>query len=505
MIIMDQDQIKKIIGIIIVVGVLYFFRPWFHGLIMYFYKNPAILELIAVWFVIYFLFFGKPKKKSEKRKGVEQEELAVETFQSPYGALLGILLIFFLIIGSFFSHYIVFLELPHTLNYNGIKDLPGSTENLRLMPIDTAHRYARDSLQLAQYKLGTENIVNLNSSLSWEFPLVPDGALLQILLKNKGITVVDATVQDKNTKIVEKEMEIGEKMQVFDNLYWNLFKKKYFVDVEDPYYLYKNEEIYTIVPAISYDYKFYWGLLYTLPKFEGLYVADSSGNIEFWSPEEARESDLLEGNRIFPEALSRLYVESYAFKKGLFNYLFIHQDQIKVQDLKKYQQPFLLDTKDGLKWFVSTEPYGESHGVFKIFLTDARTGKIDKLEIPLEKTLTGPIKAADFVRKSNPKVDWTRFRFAEPLPFFKDDNLYWKIIVLPVDAAGIAYQAFVNAQTNEVIELEKEKQILEFIKGGEIEEKPEEGEEQNVVEQMRKKIAEIEELLEKLQKNSTSK
>jgi len=500
---MDSDNVKKIIVLGAIIGLLYFFRPWFHDFAMYFYKNPVVLELIAIWLVLYFLFSEKPKKK---RRGISENELAVETFQSIRGILLGILLIFFLMGGVMFSQYIVFLELPNTLNYNEIQTLPESTQNLRLMPIDTAYRYARDSLQLAQYKLGTQNIVNLNGSLSWVFPLVPDGALLQLLLKNKGIVVVDATVQEKNTEIVEKELEIGEQMQVFDNLYWNLFKKKYFVDVEDPYYIHKNGEIYTIVPAIGYEYKSYYGLLYALPKFEGLYVVDSSGKIEFWSPEKAKNSELLKGNRIFPETLSRLYIESYAFKKGLINYLFIHEDQIKVQDLENYKQPFLLDTEDGLKWFISTEPYGESHGVFKIFLIDARTGKIDKLSLSLENTLTGPVKAADFVRKNNPRVDWTRFRFAEPLPFFKNGILYWKIIVLPTDAAGIAYQAFVNAETNEVIELETEEQIKDFIKGIEKNESSKDlKEKENLIGQIRKKISEIEALLKKLEENSTNK
>jgi hypothetical protein len=488
---------KKIVGVLIVISLLYFFRPWFHPVVMYFYKNPIVIEVVLIWAVIHFLFFRVPKKK--KGKGVALEELAVDTFQSPYLIISAVILLFLLLFASFFSNYIVLLELPHTLEYNKIQSLPESTTNLRLMPIDVAKRYARDSLQLAQYKLGTQNIINSNGSLSWVFPLVPDGALLQFLLKNKGIVIVDATIQEKNSKIIEKDLEIGEEMQIFDNLYWNLYKKKYFVDVEDSYYIYKNGDVYTIVPAISYEYRSYWGLLYAIPKFAGLFIVDSKGNIKFLTPEQALQSNLLQDNRIFPETLSRLYVESYAFKNGLINYLFIHKDQIKVQDIPGYEQPFLLDTKDGLKWFISTEPYGESHGVFKIFLIDARTGKINLLELEANKTLTGPVKAADFVRKSNPIVDWTRFRFAEPLPFFKNNSLYWKIVVIPRDAAGIAYQAFVNAETNEVIELHTEEEILSFVRGKELKDKKLEEEEEDIVEQIKQKIAEIEDLLKKLE------
>jgi hypothetical protein len=494
-----MDIKKFIIGILVILFV-YFFRPWFHSIAIYFYKTPVLLEVILIWGVIYyFFFFRKSKNRKKKKKSIELDESGVDIFQSTYFTFSMVLLFGLLIIASFFSSFIVLLELPKTLEFNEIQSLPESTTNLRLMPMSVAYRYAKDSLQLAQYRLGPENIVNLNDSLSWSFPLVPDGELLQFLIKNKGIVVVDATVQEKNSQIIEKDLDIGEGMQVFDNLFWNLYKKKYFVDLDDTYYTYKDGEIYTIIPVISYKYKFYYGLLYTLPEFDGLFVVDSAGKIQFLEPNQALETELLKENRIFPENLARLYIESYAFKNGLINYFFIHKDQTEIQDLDRNTQPFLLDTEDGLKWFISTEPYGASHGIFKIFLIDARTGKIELLELPGE-TLTGPVKATDFVRKSNPIVDWIRFGLAEPLPFFKNNSLYWKVVVVPVDSAGIAYQAFVNAETNEVIELDTNEEILNFVKGTYEEESEEfeklEGE--DIVEQIKQKISEIEKLLEKL-------
>ncbi len=492
-------DIKKIIVGVLIILVGYFFRPWFHPIVIYFYKNPAIIEVTLIWTLIYYLFFLR-KRKKKKRRVEEEGELVMNVVQSTYFTL-SIVLLFFLLIGaSFFSSFIVFLELPKTLEFNEMQDLPKSTTNLRLMPMSVAYRYAKDSLQFAQYRLGPENIVNINDSLSWTFPLVPDGELLKLLIKNKGIASVDATVQEKNSQIMEKDLEIGEGMQIFDNLFWNLYKKKYFVDFDDAYYIYKDDEIYTIIPAISYKYKIYYGLLYTLPEFDGLFVVDSAGKIEFLKPEQASETELLKGNRIFPENLARLYIESYAFKNGLINYFFIHKDQTDIQDLDRNKQPFLLDTKDGLKWFISTEPYGASHGIFKIFNIDARSGKIELLEPP-EESLTGPVKATDFVRRSNPKVDWNRFRLAEPLPFFKNDSLYWKVIVVPADSAGIAYQGFVDSETNEVIEVETNEEILNFIKGfykEKVEEVEEEHKKEDFVEQIKQKISEIEKLLEKL-------
>jgi len=492
--------------ILIIISIIYFFRPWMHSFVIYFVRNPIFIEIILIWGIISWFLFRKRKYwRKPKVKIIGEEETNIFI---PFYINFSIALLFFLfMIGSVFSGIIVPLELSHTLDYKEISSLPDSSSNVRLMPVNVAYRYAKDSLQLSQYKLGTENIVNINGSLSWTFPLVPDGELLQFMIKNKGIVVVDATVQEKNAKIVEKDLKIGETMQIFDNLFWNLYKEKYFVDFEDPYYITRNNDVYTIVPIISYEYKFYYGLIYTLPKFDGVFVVSSDGTIKFLNSSQAQESDLLKNNRIFPEELARLYIESYAFKDGLINYFFIHKDQVDIQDLDSNRQPFLLDTENGLKWFISTEPYGESHGIFKIFLIDARTGDIERLELPSENTLTGPVKAADFVRKSNPIVDWTRFRIVEPLPFSKDGKLYWKVVVVPYDSAGIAYQAFIDAKTNEVVELKTNEEILEFIKGihipkeeKEVEEKEEEKE--DYIAQLKQKIKEIEELINKLEEQN---
>lgn len=115
--------------------------------------------------------------------------------------------------------------------------LPEASEQIRLLPYEVAQRYARDSLQLSQYQLGTENIAVIDGSLSWVFPLMPDGLIIMFTLKNKGMTYVDATVQDRNSEMVWQNMAIGEGMHVGDNLWWNLYRHRYFVTTEDPYYI----------------------------------------------------------------------------------------------------------------------------------------------------------------------------------------------------------------------------------------------------------------------------
>jgi hypothetical protein len=110
----------------------------------------------------------------------------------------------------------------------------------------------------------------------------------------------------------------------------------------------------------------------------------------------------------------------------------------------------------------------------------------------------------DFVRRSNPVVDWSRFRMVEPLPFIRDETFYWKIVVIPNDAAGIAYQAFVNSRTNDVTELKTDEEILSFIRAGTVEGKAVIGEElektrDEKILEIKQKLAELQKLIEELE------
>lgn len=54
----------------------------------------------------------------------------------------------------------------------------------------------------------------------------------------------------------------------------------------------------------------------------------------------------------------------------------------------------------------------------------------------------------------------------EPLPFVRDGVLYWKVVVMPQDAAGIAYQAFVDAGTHRVWEVRSDQELARFLAAG---------------------------------------
>ncbi|MFZ5435129.1 MAG: hypothetical protein ACOZCF_02145 [Bacillota bacterium] len=494
----------------IALAVLWFFRTWFHTPVMFFYTRPEILQGVLFTFLLSRFVLPRWRFLSRQRQFTATYSNMGQVFKKTYHFRLlrmGAILLGLFILPAFF----VFASwgratyLSQTLSYNKVNRLPDSTQLIRLMPYEVAYRYAKDSLQLSQYKLGTEGMVLADGRLTWVFPLTPDGLVITFLNQNTGVVLIDATTQEKNSRMVRRTLRVGEGMQITDNLWWNIYRKRYFVTTEDPYYLVTSDDIYTVVPAIKYQFRLYWGVIHTVPQFAGLFLVDSDGNVSFLSPEEAIEHPVTAGNRIFPELLARQYVNAYQYRLGVLNKLFIHRDQIQIQDVKSpiqlNRQPFLVMTTEGPMWFVGTEPYGESHGIFKIFLVNAVNGEISLFELPEDDTLTGPVRAADYVRRANPIVDWSRFHLVEPLPLIRNGSLYWKLAVIPEDAAGIAYQAFVDSRTNEVYEARTGTEVAAFLMGKPVESVPAVGSDaqEDVIEEIMKRLREIEDLLRRLQ------
>ena len=276
------------------------------------------------------------------------------------------------------------------------------------------------------------------------------------------------STSEKNSIIIEQEMKIGEGMGITDWYKWQLYKKKYWVDYEDPYFIPNREgELYIAVPIVSYQYYFRFPTFYTVPKWEGVALINSEGEIDFLTPEQARKHPVLKDQKLFPESLARYYVDSFRYVHGIINRLFYHKDQLEIAEVgNQNKQPFLVKTREGIKWFIACEPYGRAHGIFRIYLIDARTGKIQFYQRPKTEALIGAVKACDYVRKENPIVDWNRMIPVEPIPVTIQGRLYWEVRIIPKDASGVAYTAMVDAQSANVIELKTDKSIRQFIRGG---------------------------------------
>lgn len=422
---------------------VYFFRPWFHEFFMLFYTHPSIVFALLFALISLFLFM-KNKKKI---------------------AYTAVAIVIFCFIVASFNDLIVQRYIVSDTTYHLINELPDASK-ARIVPLAVAERYAKDSLQKSREKMGDFDFVNINNTLIWTSPRVPDGFILYFTQKVQGVMTVDAEKSSRNTKMITKQLEIGEDIGITDNIYWKLYKECYLMELGEIYYIIEDDDILTIAPVIKYKFKF----PVMVPYFDGVYVVDSEGKIKKYSPSEIQNIEYLKNNRAYPENLARIYVESYQYHLGIFNAFFLHKDQIEIADVygQHNRQPFLMPTEQGLKWIIAAEPYGESYGIFKIFLVDAVTGKIDMLEMDEDKTLTGPVMVVDYVRKHFPMIDWSRFTIIEPRPYVVNGKLYWMLSITPIDFAGISHTVFVDAETNNVFSFQTDDAVMQFVSTGKV-------------------------------------
>ncbi|MBU1205228.1 MAG: hypothetical protein KKE93_04950 [Nanoarchaeota archaeon] len=469
-------KIGSLIAIIVLILVLYFFRPWFHPFVMGLYTHPSII--FTILFAL-FCAFAFMKKKDNLGYG-----------------LLAVAFIFFIIFSL--NEVIVERYIVSETEYHIISELPDSSQ-VRIVPVAVARRYAKDSLQKSREKLGDFDIVNLNNNLIWTTPRVPDGIVLYFTQKVKGLMTVNAEKSSRQTKMINQELKIGEDIGITDNINWKLYKKTYFMNLGEIYYIINDDEILTVAPVIKYKFRF----PVMIPYFDGVYVVNPEAQIEKYSPNEINDIDYLKNNRAYPEYLARLYVDSYKYHLGVLNTWFMHKDQIEISDVygQENRQPFLMPTVDGLKWILATEPYGESYGVFKIFVVDAVTGQIDMLEMDEDKTLTGPVRVVSYVKKQFPRIDWTEARIIEPRPYVVNGKLYWMLSITPADFAGISYTVFVDSENNDVLSFETDNDVLNFVSKGiitaedKITEIPTKDKEE-IIREIEEKLEELKELLE---------
>ncbi|HII29634.1 hypothetical protein COT48_05545 [Candidatus Woesearchaeota archaeon CG08_land_8_20_14_0_20_47_9] len=433
--------IPAAIFILLSIMLAYFFRPWFHGFVMSLYTHPPIIMLMLV--VIAAVLSAR--QRSYVALGIV--------------FLLGVAAFAFIVLDQAIVEYYVVRQ----THYHKVFSIPDS-DGVRLLPKAVARRYLEDSLQKSRERVGGLNIVDIDSRLSWVAPRIPDGLILYLTQKVNGILVADAETTQRNTSMISRSLAVGEEIGIADNIYWRLFKERYLVDIGDVYYLRDGRSILTVAPIIAYRFS----LPVMVPYYDGVYVIDEGGLVTHLSPDEAAADPRFRGNRAFPESLARLYVDSYRYHLGIINAIFLHEDQVEIADVagQDNTQPFLMSTKAGLKWVVATEPYGESYGVFKIFLVDALTGSIDIMELDENKTLTGPVKVVSYVKKSFPVIDWQSSHVIEPRPYVINGGLYWLLSITPRDFAGVSYSVFVNAENNNVFAFDSDEAAYSFVMSG---------------------------------------
>ncbi|MBN1786352.1 MAG: hypothetical protein JW825_05140 [Candidatus Methanofastidiosa archaeon] len=472
-----------LIPLVALLAICYYVRPWFHGIIMGLYKSPlvlmflfAIFLLLVINLVMYYYISRVQFKDTAK----------YNTFQKVRRALTILVVIFMISLVPLYlySGYYMDRTLYENTEYIELTTMP-ETDVIRFLPFSVAERYSLDAFTDPQYTIGDGDMVKQGGRLYWNFPMVPEGSILYFTKKPQGVISISADTSGKEISTQMAEMQIGENIGITDNIEWRIYKEDMFCDIADIYY----QDDLIVVSVIKYKFK----LIGRYPYFGGVYTIDFDGNINFFSPEEAAEQPW--GNRVYPESLARKQVEVVNTRNGLLNMWIYHKEMIEIQDVYSggNQQPFLLDTDDGLVWMTAVEPRGRSFGLYEIYFQGAVDGKIYVYRVSSE-NLTGPRYSIDYVKKTFPNFDWFSFYISEPRPIIKNGELYWLVSIVPNDSAGVTMQCVVKAKTSDVTSFASDAEVKAFFEDNE-EGPTDEG---ITIEDIRDKIEEVEALLDEL-------
>jgi hypothetical protein len=437
---------------LLALAVLWFFRPWFHGLVMFFWTAPLVwLPHVAIMAVV----LGRQwRVRRDILRRLQSGRGRTALLVAPVAAFL-----LFVIAGIFNAPLVSRSIYEHT-DYAALASLPaGGTP--RILPKEVAEQIAAGGFNSPTEQLTDFHIVRTDKGLAWTAMRTPDGAFRVFSKKSQGVVALDAEQTARTVRQVDAPFKYAPGVQITDNLRWQLLKRHYLIELgEETAILDAAGRPLIVVPYVKYR-----GLLIRRPVFGGVFVVHPDGKIEDLSPDAARKRpELVASGRLFPEVLARRIQDAYAYKKGLWNAWFVHEEQTHISDTEDNQQPYLIDFGPGrgAKWVTVAEPYGRAFAVNAIFLTDAVTGKTEIWRVPRGQSLTGNRRALETVRSVTiPGVDFASrsdqqdgrggdFRVVEPRPVFVAGRLVYLISIVPDAANSVSKTVIVDAERNKV-------------------------------------------------------
>jgi hypothetical protein len=442
-----------LIPALVALALLWFFRPWFHGLAMFFWTTPL------VWLPPVLVLGILVGRQWRVRRDILRRLRAGGG--RPRGAVVIVpaVAFFLFLLFSALNGPLVSQAIYKNTDYAGIGALP-SGGTVRLLPKEVAEQIAAGGFNSPTEQLTDFHITRTDQGLAWTAMRTPDGAFRVFSKKSQGIVALDAEQTARTVREVDAPFKYAPRVQVTDNLRWQLLKRHYLISLgEETAILDAAGQPLIVVPYMKYK-----GLLIRRPVFGGVFVVHPDGRIEDLSPDAARQRpELVASGRIFPESLARRIQDAYAYKKGLWNAWFVHEEQTHISDTEDNQQPYLIDfgPQRGAKWVTVAEPYGRAFAVNAIFLTDAVSGKTEIWRVPRGVSLTGNRRALETVRSVTiPGVDFANrdqaggrggdFRVVEPRPVFVAGRLVYLVSIVPDAANSVSKTVIVDAERNKV-------------------------------------------------------
>lgn len=435
--------------VLVILVVFWLLRPLFHGVVYGLYSTPTLVPVVVVGL----LAFRAVAKRRDLKTALQA------------GAIVAVVLFFALSVpaGYFAGEKLGKRTLADSETVDGLDE--SDPENPRIVPRSVADRFASNTLNFPQYRVGDSDVTVYNGTPHWSYPLSPDGAFNYVTKRQHGTVLVDMTEKSANVDTVTGDIDRGIGTAPYNNYRWKILRDgEYLVNYHDPFMVVEGGEQYVAVPYTKPNFH-WWPLPHTTPEWGGVALVHGDGTVEDLSPAEARDHSALAGQRLYPFELTRRSVAATKYRNGIINTFTSHEEEIELAPVpgEGNDQPFSVVTEDGIAYVVAVEPYGEAQGLREVWTVDARTGEYERF--PVEGSLLGPRKATDFVRQAARTTDWDRFDPSEPIPVVVNGTFYWEVRVVPTDSSGISYVAFVDAESSDVVEVEDTAGVAAFMRG----------------------------------------
>jgi hypothetical protein len=457
-----------LIVLLLVLSFLWWVRPIFHGLVMFFNTSPIVwfppIAILAIGFGIRRFRGAKLSKRDvELLTGREDDQsngsarLQLPSVGAGVGVIAGLAFVSF-VLGAAFKAPLTNRAIYNNTEYASIGGLPEGGV-VRLMPQEVAVQIASSGFNSPTEKLTDFRSVVTPEGVAWTAFRTPDGAFRIFSKKSQGLVTLNAESTERRVKQSDAELEVAPGQLLTDNLRWRLLKRHYLIDLANPVgALDPQGRPIMIVPYVSYK-----GWLIRRPVLGGVFVVHPDGEIEDLSPDEARKrAEITSTGRLFPDTLARRIQDAYAYKRGIWNRFVLHEEQTQISDTESNQQPYLIDFGErGVKWVTVAEPYGQAFAANAIFLTDTVTGETEIWRVPRDASLSGNRRAVQTVRSvSIPGVVFAgegasgtggRFKVVEPRPVFVRGRLMYLVSVIPENGNSVSKSVVVDAARNKVV------------------------------------------------------
>jgi hypothetical protein len=455
-----------LVVLLLVLLFLWWLRPVFHGLVMFFYTSPIVwfppIAILTIGFAL--RRYRRPKLSKRDlellggREGEGSNGGARRHLPSVgVGVVVGLAFVAFLL-GAAFKGPLTSRAIYKHTDYASIGGLPEGGV-VRLVPQEVAVQIASSGFNSPTEKLTDFRSVVTPEGLAWTAFRTPDGVFRIFSKKSQGTVTLNAESTERRVKASDAELDIAPGQLLTDNLRWRLLKRHYLIDLANPVgALDPKGQPIIIVPYLSYK-----GWLIRRPVLGGVFVVHPDGEIEDLSPDEARERpEITSTGRLFPDTLARRFQDAYAYKRGIWNRFFVHEEQTQISDTENNHQPYLIDFGDrGAKWVTVAEPYGQAFAANAIFLTDTVTGKTEIWRVSRNESLSGNRRAVQTVRSvSIPGVVFAgegargtggRFKVVEPRPVFVRGRLLYLVSIIPENGNSVSKSVVVDAARNKVV------------------------------------------------------